>query len=323
MATDEAYEVLAVRYWSRPATRSEVYLNFRLYGEPDAEIGMDYFLWVARNPRRTIVVDTGFSAAAAGRRGLAAAIAPAAALAGLGIDPAAVTQVVATHGHYDHVGNLRDFPAAEVIMARREYEFWTGPLGSRGQFAWTAEPEDIGQLQRIRAEGRLTLFDDDHAPAPGIELIEVGGHTPGQAVAAVTTAGGRAVIASDAVHYYEELERDWAFAVAADLPQLYRAYDRLRELARQAGTEIVAGHDPQVFTRFPGRSDGGRVVSIAGAAALAFGWRVMASWLKVSEELTVRKSSIRIIFNGDRGGSGSCSQPPSCPRPARGETCPE
>jgi glyoxylase-like metal-dependent hydrolase (beta-lactamase superfamily II) len=90
-------------------------------------------------------------------------------------------------------------------------------------------------------------------------------------VAAVTTADGCAVIASDAVHYYEELERDWAFAVAADLPQLYRAYDQLRELAGQAGTEIVAGHDPQVFTRFPGRGDGGHVVRIGTAAASVFG----------------------------------------------------
>jgi glyoxylase-like metal-dependent hydrolase (beta-lactamase superfamily II) len=267
MATAEAYEVLAVRYWSRPATKSEVYLNFRLYSEPDAEIGMDYFLWVARNQRRTIVVDTGFSAGAGARRGRAAAIAPAAALTALGIEPAAVTQVVATHGHYDHVGNLRDFPAAEIIMTRREYDFWTSPLGSRGQFAWTAEAEDIGQLRRIRAEGRLTLFDGEAAPAPGIELIEVGGHTPGQAVAAVATADGSAVIASDAAHYYEELERDWAFAVAADLPQLYRAYDQLRELAGQAGTQIVAGHDPAVFTRFPGRGHGDHVVRIGAAAA--------------------------------------------------------
>jgi glyoxylase-like metal-dependent hydrolase (beta-lactamase superfamily II) len=252
-ATTNAYEVLAIRYGSRQAVKSEVYLNFHLYGEPDDVISMDYFFWVVRNAERTIVVDTGFSASAGRRRGRPAALAPGAALAGLGIDPAAITQVVATHAHYDHIGNLRAFPAAEVIMARREYEFWTGPLGSRGQFAWTTEPRDVSELRRIHADGRLTLFDARHAPAPGIELLEVGGHTPGQAVAVVATADGRAVIASDAVHYYEELERDRPSAVVADLRQMYRAFDQLRELASQAGTKIVAGHDPAVFSRFPGR----------------------------------------------------------------------
>jgi glyoxylase-like metal-dependent hydrolase (beta-lactamase superfamily II) len=247
-----AYEVLAIRYASRPAAKSELYLNFHLYGEPDDVIGLDYFIWVVRNAQRTILVDTGFSAV----------LAPVAALAGLGIDPEAITQVVVTHGHYDHIGNLHAFPGAEIIMARREYEFWTGPLGSRGQFAWTTEPGDITELRRIHAEGRLTLFEASYAPAPGIELLEVGGHTPGQAVAVVATAGGGVVLASDAVHYYEELEHDRPSAVVADLRQMYQAYDQLRELASQAGTEIVAGHDPAVFTRFPGRGSTSDVVRI-------------------------------------------------------------
>jgi hypothetical protein len=37
---------------------------------------------------------------------------------------------------------------------------------------------------------------------------------------------------------------------------MYRAFDQLRELASQAGTEIVAGHDPAVFSRFPSHGGG-------------------------------------------------------------------
>ena len=39
------------------------------------------------------------------------------------------------------------------------------------------------------------------------------------------------VLASDAVHYYDELITERPFAVFADLADVYRAYDSVRELA--------------------------------------------------------------------------------------------
>lgn len=61
----------------------------------------------------------------------------------LGIAPADVDMVIATHAHYDHIGNLDAFPAAEVIISAREYDFWTGPLASR--IAVRIGPEGSGQ----------------------------------------------------------------------------------------------------------------------------------------------------------------------------------
>jgi glyoxylase-like metal-dependent hydrolase (beta-lactamase superfamily II) len=59
------------------------------------------------------------------------------------------------------------------------------------------------------------------------------------------------VLASDAVHYYEELERDRPFVVVADLEQMYRGFDTVSELAASPGATLVAGHDPDVMHRFP------------------------------------------------------------------------
>ena len=47
--------------------------------------------------------------------------------------------------------------------------------------------------------------------------------------------GGTVVLASDALHFYEEVERDRPFAILADLPAMYRAYDTLAQLASPAG----------------------------------------------------------------------------------------
>ena len=46
------YEVIAVRYGTRTGAKSEIYLNYPTYGEPDEPLGMDYYFWVARNAER-------------------------------------------------------------------------------------------------------------------------------------------------------------------------------------------------------------------------------------------------------------------------------
>ena len=68
--------------------------------------------------------------------------------------------------------------------------------------------------------------------AEGVHAILLGGHSPGQHRARRSTrAAGWVVLASDAVHFYEELERDRPFGVIADLAEMYEAYDTLRELS--------------------------------------------------------------------------------------------
>jgi glyoxylase-like metal-dependent hydrolase (beta-lactamase superfamily II) len=249
-----AREVLAVKYGHRVATRAESYLNFHLYGEPDAGLDIDYYFWVIRDGGRVVLVDTGFAPEAGDRRRRAHYGTPVQALPALGIEPDDVGAIVITHAHWDHVGNVRQFPRAQLVMTEAEYAFWTSPLAARAHFAAHAEPTEIALLEKAREEDRLTLFTGQHTLGTGIELIEVGGHTPGELIASVATPdGGAAVLASDALHFYEEIERDRPFAILADLPAMYRAYDTLAQLARQPRTNLVAGHDPLVRTRFARR----------------------------------------------------------------------
>jgi glyoxylase-like metal-dependent hydrolase (beta-lactamase superfamily II) len=243
---EPAYEVTAIRYGSLRAPKSELFHRFEAYGEPDAEIEMAYFFWLLRGGGRTVLVDTGFDPAVAARRGRSCEVEPLRALAELGVAPESVDTVIITHFHYDHIGNLGAFSAAEWIVPRAELDAWTGLAGAH------VEPAEVELIVAAVADGRARTTAGEEEALPGVRTIEVGGHSPGQLLVVASTGSGSAVLTSDAVHFYEELELDRPFAVVDDLAAMRHGYERVRELAREPGAAVIAGHDPLVAERFPG-----------------------------------------------------------------------
>ena len=175
--------------------------------------------------------------------------------------------LVVTHLHYDHVGNLAAFPEAELVVPRKELDFWTGPQAARYQFAAHVEATEVGRLEEARRSGRVRLTDGTEEIVDGVTAIVVGGHSPGQQVTVVAAEEGDVVLTSDAVHFYEELELDRPFGVVADLEAMYGAYDLVKRLGAAPGAIVVPGHDPEVMERFPdvGGQTSGLAVRVGGA----------------------------------------------------------
>ena len=250
--SDGEYEVHIVKYGTRSTTRSDVFLNYGVYREPDAPIEMDYFCWIARNSARTVVIDTGFSRAGGDARGRTMLTDPRDALAGLGVDPADEPTVIVTHAHFDHIGNLAHFSRSPIVVARAELEFWAGPYGRQALFHHSVEDTELRALAAAVDEGRATIFAGRHRVADGIEVLQVGGHTPGQSVVCVRTADGPVLLTSDAVHYYEECDRNMPFVSVANLIDMYAGFDTVRAMtADGSARHVVSGHDPATLGRFP------------------------------------------------------------------------
>jgi glyoxylase-like metal-dependent hydrolase (beta-lactamase superfamily II) len=187
------YEILAVRYGTssaRPASQ-----NFIMSDGHDGPMPMDFYIWVIRGEGRTIVVDTGFSAGASERRNRRFVHRPAEALAQAGVDPAAVHDVVITHLHWDHSGNMDLFPNATFHIQDAEMAQATGRCICHKWFRRQSEVDDVVALVRNLYAGRVKFHDGEGAVAPGITVHLVGGHTGGLQIVRVHTSRGAVVLA--------------------------------------------------------------------------------------------------------------------------------
>ena len=253
-----AYEVYAIKYARHERRAGENFIG----GDPhDGPMPLYYFVWLIRGAGREIVVDTGFGAATAAKRGREHLRCPTEGLRLLGVDAATVRDVIITHLHYDHVGNFDLFPAATLHLQDREMQYATGRHMCHEVFSGAYEVEDVvGMVRRVYA-GRVRFHDGDAELVPGVSVHLIGGHTMGIQAVRVMTRRGWVLLASDATHLYANMGETRPFPIVHSVADMVEGYRRMRSLAEWP-THIIPGHDPLVMERYPAASP-----DLAGIAA--------------------------------------------------------
>jgi glyoxylase-like metal-dependent hydrolase (beta-lactamase superfamily II) len=244
------YRVFAIRYAHRDGVAAAEVFHHTL--PDDQPCAMAYYIWLVIGPKGTVLVDTGFGRAVARKRDRENVLRgdPLTALAALGAPATELTDVILTHLHFDHCGELDRFPNARFWLQREEMAFWTGPHAHRSSFRRVVMTEDVTTMVELNLAGRIRWVDGDETVLPGITVHHVGGHTAGMQVVRVETDHGVVVLASDAAHYYANLDGDRPYSALDSVSGAHAAFDRLRRLAGP-DAHIVPGHDPEVMTRYP------------------------------------------------------------------------
>lgn len=172
------------------------------------------------------------------------------ALGRAGVAPAEVTDLVLTHLHFDHAGGMvRDdgtltFPHA-THWIQSQHLRWAHDPTERDRRSFRA---DI--LEAIDSDlCDLRVIDGAQEILPGIEVLPVHGHTPGQQLVLLgDPEGERLLYAADLVPYASQVHLPWIMAF--DLNPLLTLQEKREILARAVFEEwvLLFEHDERIPT---------------------------------------------------------------------------
>jgi len=257
-ASTPEYSIEAIRYSTAPNVRVS---DLVVGGPKDEKIDIACVVWLIRGGGYTILFDSGY------HRDTFLKwfpdkdyLRPDEAVKLAGVQPEAVTDIVISHAHWDHMGGIDLFPKAQVWIQKDEYRYYTMDAWQSGGDHGGIDPEDVKQLVRLNTEGRVHLVDGDNVEIfPGIraytgarhtyasQYLRIDGHPP-------------YVLASDNVYLYMNLSTHLASATFSDADHAANIANQARMIELAGSPDrVVPGHDALQFEKFP---TNGRVAKI-------------------------------------------------------------
>lgn len=153
-----------------------------------------------------------------------------------GIAPEEITELILTHGHYDHAGAAPQLPCAKVYVNHREWETIFSDDNPMKD-----ELDNLRDyLRERRASGNLVLSRGTQVTDFGLTLLEMPGHTAGSQMVAAETAAGRALFTGDAVFLLANIEDNLPIGFSVDEEGSVEAL----AFCKKFDGICLTGHDP-------------------------------------------------------------------------------
>ena len=185
---------------------------------------------------RVMLVDGGVGASTDAEYGLTGG-ALLESLAAVGVETGAVTDVLFTHLHFDHIGwastdGVPTFPNAMYRCDRRDWDHFVD--------------HDESVTARLKpVEDRFEAWDGDASIARGVDVRLCAGHTPGSALIVLSSGAERALLLGDVVHCpVELLDDEWGGVADVDPALAQRSRNALARELEGTDVPVAAAHFP-------------------------------------------------------------------------------
>ena len=168
-----------------------------------------------------------------------------------GLRPEDLACVILTHLDPDHVAGLRDLAGARRIVLPEDEYFWACRTVYKKRQPWSLWMD--APIERLFYRGSplgpnrwaIDLFGDE-----SIQLVNVPGHTDGQAAVIVRNGGRFVLLAADAAFSPRNWREDIVPGFGFDESFQRKSLAWLREMEAEPGcAEILCSHDPDSLPR--------------------------------------------------------------------------
>lgn len=166
-------------------------------------------------------------------------------LAKCGVKPEDIKKVIISHMHMDHLGNIEQFTHADVYAPRADFETAQVTVhlctdhNAHGPYI---KPEVTAPVKQYH------LLDEDVELAPGIEVIQLPGHTPGLLGLVVHSDDNTYILPSDALYstanYGPPAQLSGTFY---DNLTFMKSIEKVRKIAEKYNATIFFSHDGEFF----------------------------------------------------------------------------
>lgn len=153
-------------------------------GEKGKSVPIDFKIFYLQTAEKRILIDAGCDTMP--NFEMIDFIGPVKALEKNNIDKDKITDVIITHAHHDHIQGVKHFPNATIHIQKDEYE-----LGRKHI------PENFS----------VNIFEEEFSLCDGVEIIKIGGHSPGSCIVEIKEDNKAVVVASDECYVRENLTK--------------------------------------------------------------------------------------------------------------------